>query len=140
MNDSVTRVKREPSRAMRREVLTNAPGAKSSRAAAKSSQRLTRSQKRRRRLRNQYNREYMRRWRSTPNQKPRKKRCLRGTNPRSTQGRFRPKSKIRAKNDGAPICGICRRLRAICVVTRLQLTQDTESGFRSVRIPYCGFC
>jgi hypothetical protein len=140
MNDSANGAGAVPSAASHREVLTDGPGAKSASVAEKSSHRLTRSEKRRRRLRNRYNREYMRRWRATPHKKPRKKRCLRGRNPRSTQGRFRAKSQIRAKNDGAPICGICRRQRAISVVTRFQLTQETESGFRAVRVPYCGLC
>jgi hypothetical protein len=140
MNASVIGAETAPGAASRRETSTNSSDVNRTHVAETPGRRLTRSEKRRRRLRNQYNREYMRRWRATPKKKSRKKRCRRGSMQRGMQGRLRAKPRRRAKNSGGAMCGICRRQRAICVVTRFQTTQDTESGFRAVRVPYCGVC
>lgn len=140
MRETEARTVSETGVAKQREILTSLPDEPSARAAEQSSRRLTRSEKRRRRLRNQYNREYMRRWRATPKKKTRKKRRRRRAHERGPQGRFRAKSKPRSKNNGATICGMCRRQPATCVVTRFQITEETESGFRPVRVRYCGFC
>lgn len=140
MNSSAMGLEGGRSIGLRREVPTNAYSTNNASVAEKPSRRLTRSERRRRRLRNQYNREYMRRWRTTPKKKRNKKRCLRRKHTRSAQRGLRTKSRSRAQNSRAPICGMCKRVRATCVVTRFEITEETESGFRPVRVPYCGFC
>jgi hypothetical protein len=126
------------------EVSAGQPMKGSKRAASdpgyQGSRRLSRAEKRRRRLRKKYNRSYMRQWRANSQSKPKKRRRRRRTNPRGAQGRFQTKSKSRPKRHGLPLCGICGRVQATCAVTRLQITQDTPSGFRVVHVPYCGVC
>ena len=99
----------------------------------------TRAERRRRRIRREYNRNYMRLRRGHAKNKRSKRRSRRGTNPREKHGRFRGKEQPRKKN-GHAMCAMCGRQPAVCEVTRLRITGKTASGFRAIRVPYCGDC
>ena len=37
-------------------------------------------------------------------------------------------------------CAICRKRKAVEIITRLRPSAETKSGFVQMRIAYCGFC
>jgi len=102
--------------------------------------RPTRAEARRRRLRREYNRKYMRTWRADTDKKQRKRRSVGGGARRGKAGRLRGNASNRRGKHGRRLCGFCRRHPAISQVTRLQICADTAKGFRVIRVPYCGAC
>jgi len=90
--------------------------------------------------RRQYNREYMRRWRSHADHQ----RDERGRRRRS----YYQRKSLAALQDAGPgagcedrnICGFCRLKRSVGAVERLLINEDEPSGFISILVPYCGEC
>ncbi|HUO34946.1 MAG TPA: hypothetical protein VMU43_08130 [Candidatus Acidoferrum sp.] len=94
----------------------------------------------RRRTRREYNRNYMREQRSHGRAEAPEVRIPRKLPSRSKHGQFRKEGDPALRKSCVRTCGLCGRLPAVCVVTRLRMTEETASGFRTVRVPYCGHC
>jgi len=91
-------------------------------------------------IRREYNREYMREWRSQAKIEAPKTRTPRKLPSRGKHGRFHKEDDQPPQKRGNRVCGFCGRLPAVCEVTRLRMTKRNASGFRAVRVPYCGHC
>lgn len=90
--------------------------------------------------RRRYNREYMRQWRSNPEN--RRRECTNRTRwdlQRKLQGAAADKaSRPHTNGRGKPVCGFCHIRPPVRRVARLRILASGE--FKSVRIPYCGQC
>lgn len=88
--------------------------------------------------RRRYNREYMRMWRSDPEN--RRRECLSRT--RWDAHRKLQSTRVPANADmttrGKPTCGLCHLRAPVCHVMRLRILPSGE--FKQVRVPYCGQC
>jgi hypothetical protein len=90
--------------------------------------------------RRQYNREYMRRWRSDiRNYEKEQESRERAHFARKERDALEEFPAVTNTQDES-VCGICRRLPAMCEVTRLRISSRTPTGFVEVRLPYCGQC
>lgn len=77
----------------------------------------------------EYNREYMRRWRSDPAHRERE---------RVSRVEWNYARKLRRPEAPArPLCAFCHERAPVGQVARLVAT---PGGFRAVRVPYCGQC
>lgn len=88
----------------------------------------------------QYNREYMRRWRSDLRHQLRE-RHLREQwyferKRRDAVREYRPYTNAH----GDRVCGFCRRLPPVSEVVRLRISSAAPGGYVEVRVPYCGEC
>jgi hypothetical protein len=87
----------------------------------------------------QYKREFMRKWRASPQHR------LRESFLRS-QWNYERKKRQAAELDshmngrGEPKCGICGKLPPVTEVVRLRVSECAPGGYVEVRIPYCGTC
>jgi hypothetical protein len=80
-------------------------------------------------VRRRRNREYMRAWRSQPENQERE---------RQSRQRWHYHRKLR-EEEGArhPVCGFCHRREPIAEVVRLR---PIPTGYVQVLVPYCGEC
>ena len=81
--------------------------------------------------RRQYNREYMRRWRSDPQNLERE---------RVNRQHSHYLRKVREATSDRPLCGFCHQRPPVCRVRRLDVVQGRRGGFVAVSVPYCGRC
>jgi DNA-directed RNA polymerase subunit M/transcription elongation factor TFIIS len=82
-----------------------------------------------------YNREYMRRWRSDPQNRERDR-----VN-RKEWYYERKERTVRSVDSGSrSMCGYCHIREAVFEATRLRPSDRDPAGFVEVRIPYCGKC
>lgn len=81
-----------------------------------------------------YNRDYMRRWRAAH---PEKQDQLNANRKARTQ--IEPLTPDEMKEDSS-VCGFCRARPSTSRVTRLEVSDETESGYREIQVPYCGTC
>ncbi len=79
----------------------------------------------------QYNREYMRRWRSNPQNLERE---------RVNRQHSYYSRKVREATSDGPLCGFCHQRPPVCRVRRLEVVQGRPGGFVEVSVPYCGRC
>jgi len=87
-----------------------------------------------------YNRAYMRAWRADPRHRIRE----RATRQHAYYAR-KLRDALRERRPftddyGRPVCGLCRKLPPIYVVSRLRICDHTRGGYVSIRVPYCGEC
>lgn len=113
-------------------------GSSESREPAKNQ--LTRSEKRRRRIRREYNRRYMRSWRSPQNQTLLKRRkCREAASQKKRRKRLKRKPGAQQTAAGN-LCGFCKKRPAVCTVTRFRAIPESNSSLQPIRVPYCGVC
>lgn len=91
--------------------------------------------------RRQYNREYMRRWRSRPENLAREKMHRQGWYyARKLRSTLEDPDSKPTRHAARPLCLLCRLRRSVCRVQRLVVVEGRPGGFVEISVPYCGVC